>query len=233
MKNLKLGLFSLLAILAISVFLTSCEEGQLTTEQVETEQDFRVSAKYQKKITVTDASGLNSVVLGISSDNKEDFDLHVEQAYSLTPLSKDELEEIEKNRNTERRETNFDLEIPDDSEGVHIEVLSKKIEDNAVALDLYIYAPYPGRNAKAGGYSSSPNWHYSWAGPHDFYFYSNNGKFCSGYQIIDNGACCWQGYNWIRFKCSYTEDGIYEDSNSYDTRARIYPKYGGYHYVVL
>jgi len=229
MKTLKIkfGLFSLLAVLAVSVFLTSCEQEQLTTEQ-----DFRVSAKYQKKITVTDASGLNSVVLGISSDNKEDFDLHVEQAYSLTPLSKDELKEIEKNRNTEREQTNFDLEIPDDSEGVHIEILSKKIEDNAAALDLYIYAPYPDTNKRVEGYSSSPNWHYSWTAPHQFMFISYNGKFCSGFQKINNGACCWKGYNWREFKCGLFDDGDYESSNSYDTRARVYPQYGGYHYIV-
>jgi len=239
MNNLKikLGIFSLLTILAVSVFFIACEQEQLIPKQVEIEQDFRVSAKYQKKITVTD--GLNSVVLGISSDNKEAFDLYTEKAYTLNSLTKKELSKLETDMAVETEDTSekksdkIDFEIPDDKDAVHIEILSKKMSKNSAGLNIQVNIPTD--NTKASGTRDKCTYHYSWAAPHEFLFWRlDDGKFCRKAERIDNGAPDWKNKKTLRYwQCNDTWEYIFSSTNDWDTRAYVCPHNGdSYGYVV-
>lgn len=244
MKTLKLKsiVSNLLGLLILSFFVISCDEDannfHIENEDYSfTENGFRVKATFQKKLIITDDSGLNSIVLGISSDNKEAFDLHTEQAYILTSLSKSEFKEIESNKVEERIQVNSDYKIPNDSEAVHIEILSKRMDENTVALDVFVNTHSASNRKKAQGHSSSINWHYSWAAPHYFIFWrSGNGTFCRGAQYIANGGPSFPSsneWNWKSFKCNDTYEIYTSSNNDRDTRALVYPQNGSsYHYLV-
>jgi len=171
MKNLKvnLGLLSLLAVIAVSVFFTSCEQEEIVLLD-ETVLEIASESKFKKEITLTDVSKKSSVVLVVSSDNEEILDLYNDKSLIVEPI-------FEKPTTIDEGEFVGGIEVADDIPGVHIKLLGKSLKSGAVGFRLLVDLPETGY-AKGSGWYSGNKYFYSTVGSHHFYVAPRNSSNC-------------------------------------------------------
>jgi len=215
-----------MAVVTVTVFLSSCEDDKVQQEKplgfVEENNDnslMQTEGAFKKEIVLKDETGKNEVKLSISCDDKEILALHNEGSLIIKPTFEKKPSE---NNFSETIET--DVELSDFPE-VHIELISEKLENDAVGFDLLIQIPETQTNARSDGwYSGGPYNFYSWYGEHSFYITPKNNSNCvsAWFYYTPNQASTWQncwgpcsGY----YLCNYAA-GVYWNDNNYDTRLK-------------
>jgi len=233
MKNFntkKLIPFTIIFGLLIAIGCTKDEFGKSTN-------DFRIKAKYQKKITVTDETGENSLVLGISSDNLEAFNSRTDEIFSINPLTSEELEVLEQNKSSlSPEEFEYDQTFEDTiTYNVHLEILSKKMGDNIVALNLKTAFPESTTlTSRASGTKYGCTYHYSWEAPHIFYFSGGDTsnfdfkKVSATFELVYEGKSDWLFWDYQYEYSPYN----YSPNDDIDTRVRACPSGSFYYYTV-
>jgi len=226
MKNFKLKsiLFSLATIVMVTVFLSSCEDDRVETEKPEgvVEENIdnslmQTQGAFKKEIVLKDETGKNEVTLSISCDDKEILALHNEGSLIIKPIF-----ETDKSENSSYETPETDVELSDFAD-VHIELMSKKLEKDAVGFDLLIQIPDTEISAR-GWYSGGPYNFYSWVAPHSFYVKPKNNSNCvsAWFYYTPNQASswkyCWGGCSGY-YLCNYRHSK-YWNNNSYDTRLK-------------
>jgi len=74
-----------LALFAVSIFFTSCEQEQNIAPSKD-KLGTKHESQFKKEITLTDLNRKNTVVLLVSSDNKEILDLYDSKSLSIEPV---------------------------------------------------------------------------------------------------------------------------------------------------
>lgn len=78
MKKFNLS-FLVALVVMVSLFMTSCERTEIMEEIPSTEETLR----FAKEVTITDNSGLNTVILHVESDNEEVLEDYQASTYEL------------------------------------------------------------------------------------------------------------------------------------------------------
>ncbi len=226
MKNFKLKsfVFNLMAIVMVTVFLSSCEDNKLVEDKpqgyIEENTDkspMQTQGMFKKELVLSDETGKNEVTLSISCDDKEILALHNSGSLIIKPIFEGETSENSFNENIEK-----DVELSEFPE-LHIELVSKNLEKDAVGFDLLIQIPET-EIASRGWYSGGPYNFYSWVAPHSFYVKPKNNSNCvsAWFYYTPNKAnswkYCWGGCSGY-YLCNYTHSK-YWNNNSYDTRLK-------------
>jgi len=226
MKNFKLKsiFFSLLAVIMVTVFLSSCEDDPVENEKpygfVENNEDsslMQTEGEFKKQVVLKDETGKNEVTLSISCDDKDILALYNEGSLIIKPVFERRTSENSLHETPEK-----DVELSKFPE-VHIELVSKKLEKDAVGFDLHIQLPETSINAR-GWYSGGPYNFYSWVAPHSFYVKAKNNSNCvsAWFYSTPNKAnswkYCWGGCSGY-YLCNYTHSR-YWSNNNYDTRLK-------------
>ncbi len=137
MKTLKLGIFSLLAVLAVSVFLTSCEQDTIDLPDV-VEDVNELSFDHDKDLEIFSENGLNKVIITASS-NDESLLNEIEQAnFNLVPIFEQPAEDL--NQSTDDRTSNVseDAESFTGGTSVGFNVNNVVLEEGAIGYKIEV-----------------------------------------------------------------------------------------------
>lgn len=230
---MKIELNLYILIIAFTLTVISCQEKR----ELISDQSFRVEADFQKKITISDLAGQNTITLGLSSDSEQALSEYTELSFTIVPLNSTDLQDIKMGRFVPTEMATPDSELVpseieeitvDESDDIHFEVLNKTLDKNVAGLQIDVR----GNPAdKARGTRSGCNWHYSWAAVHKFVFMPSR-RICTRYETTSNTTNNWRWH--IGWFCSGFNEELIDHRNSLDWRARICssPRSSTYSYIV-
>ena len=162
--KVKFGLFSLLAILAVSVFLTSCEQNAIDIPDVmESGADESISFKYSKDVQISSENNLNKVTLTISGSDESLLSAVNPADFKVIPIFEKPAESSnDKNYDVSKAES-YDVsnntEAPQDDMSVAFSVGDVELEEGAIGYKIEVR---PTNNEKSS-YSS-----HFWVSPYSY-----------------------------------------------------------------
>lgn len=140
MKNSKFRLFSLLAILSISVFMTSCEQDDVSIHEEETlTQEASILGKIERATFIKNLTigtpEVGEVELTVSTDEPSLLDLVNTNSFKIEPIY--EIAALDDGENEELLKDNNEL-YTEDTPLLMVSVNSQDLPDNAIGVKILL-----------------------------------------------------------------------------------------------
>ena len=136
-------------------------------------------------------------MLVVSSDNEEILDLYNDKSLIVEPV-------FEKPASTDEHEFGEGIDVAGDIPGVHIELLNKSLESDAVGFRLLVDLPETNSNKGAGWYSGN-KYFYSYYANHYFRVKPQNNSNCVSAWFSQK----WNNQSWSQRSCWGPCNGYY------------------------
>lgn len=136
--KIKLGLLSLLAVLAVSVFLTSCEQDALDiTNAVESGVD-ELSFNYDKDIEILSENGLSKVTITASANDESLLNEIKQGNFKIIPVFEEPAEDLNQPAYDGTSNVSEDAEISDRGMSVAYTVNNVELEEGAIGYKIEV-----------------------------------------------------------------------------------------------
>lgn len=136
--KIKLGLFSLLAVLATSVFFTSCEQDTIEIPDVVESDVNELSFDHDKDLEIFSENGLSKVTITASANDVSILDEIKPGGFKIIPIFEEPADDLTQSTDDRTSDVPGDAEISDEGIPVAYAVKSVELEEGAIGYKMEV-----------------------------------------------------------------------------------------------
>ncbi len=155
--KIKLGLLSLLAVLAVSVFLTSCEQDALDIPDVVESEVDALAFTHDKDIEILSENGLSKVTITASANDVSLLDEIKQGDFKIIPVFEQPAEDLNQITDDGTSNISEDAEISDRGIPVAFTVNNVELEEGAIGYTIEVNQTDLSRSSGYAFWYSSKN----------------------------------------------------------------------------